>query len=202
MPSEVGKASHLLGRAFAADPFIAYLLPSARRRPLMFPPFFRMVMHHQVALGAVWACERDGRLIGVSAWFPPDPLAASRSVRRRSRANAAIVRALFPRASARLFDAFAGFAELHPTAPHWYLAFIGVEPGAQGRGVGHLLLEPALASADSEGTSCYLETPFEQTHPFYKKHGFEITRELRPISAAPPVWTMTRPPQSAHRTES
>ena len=94
------------------------------------------------------------------------------------------------------------YAETRPMLRVVRVADAVVEPGAQGRGVGHLLLEPALASADSEGTSCYLETPFEQTHPFYKKHGFEITRELHPISAAPPVWTMTRPPQNAHRTES
>jgi GNAT superfamily N-acetyltransferase len=77
-----------------------------------------------------------------------------------------------------------------------------VEPDAQGGGIGNLLLEPALARADSEGTSCYLETPFEQTHAFYGKHGFQLSRELHPISAAPPVWTMARPPRSADRAES
>jgi len=201
LPSEVRKASHLLARAFAADPFIAYLLPDARRRGLMFPPFFRTLMHHQVGLGTVWAWEEDGRLIGVAAWFPPDLSPASRSVRVRSAANAAMVRVLFPRASGRLFGAFAGFGELHPDAPHWYLAFIGLEPDAQGRGIGHRLLEPALACADAGGTLCYLETPFMQTHAFYRKNGFEITRELHPIPGAPPVWTMTRPPQLARPTE-
>lgn len=162
----------------------------------MFPPFFRTVLHHQVELGSVWACERYGRLIGVSAWFPPDPLPASQSVRVRSQVNEALVRGLFPRASRKLFHAFAGFGELHPEDSHWYLAFIGVEPDAQGGGVGHLLLEPVLARADAEQTLCYLETPFEKTHAFYSKHGFEITRELHPLPGAPPVWTMTRPPQT------
>ena len=194
LPSEIGEASHLLGRAFAADPFIAYLLPDARRRRWVFPPFFRTVMHHAVALGTAWASEDGGRLIGAAVWFPPDASSASQFLRIRTAANTAMVRCLFPRASSRLFGAFSSLGELHPEAPHWYLAFIGVEPGAQGRGVGRSLLEPTLARADREGTICYLETPFEQTHPFYRRHGFEITAELHPIPGAPPVWTMTRLP--------
>ena len=193
---EIGDASHLLGRAFVDDPFIGHLLPDARRRQMAFPPFFRSVIHQQVELETVWVCEQEGRMVGVAAWFPPDPPPCGSLARLRAASNTAMVRGIFPRASAQLLRTFAGFDAHHPTGPHWYLAFIGVEPHAQGSGIGRALLEPALTQADSDQTPCYLETPYPETHAFYNRNGFELTTELHPIAGAPPVWTMTRPAQN------
>ena len=194
--SEIGRASHLLARAFVADPFLGYLLPGARRRQLAFLPFFRSAIRHQVELGTVWVCEQDGRMVGVSAWFPPDSAPPGTRTRLRTAANTALIRGLFPRASGRLLNTFAGFDAHHPTVPHWYLAFIGVDPDAQGCGIGRALLGPAIEEADRDGLPCYLETPYPETHLFYNRNGFELTAELHPVDGAPPVWTMTRPTQT------
>jgi ribosomal protein S18 acetylase RimI-like enzyme len=107
-----------------------------------------------------------------------------------------VVCGLFPRASSRLLDGFAVLAEHHPQLPHWYLAFVGIEPSAQGRGAGGALLRPVLARADEDRTTCYLETPFPATLTFYRRLGFEVTAELKPVAGAPPVWTMTRSPST------
>lgn len=197
----IGEASRLLGRAFVDDPFIGHLLPDARRRRLAFPPFFRSVIHQQVGLGTAWVCEQEGRMVGVAAWFPPDPPLSGPLARLRAGSNTAMVRGIFPRASAQLLRTFAGLDAHHPSVPHWYLAFIGVEPQAQRSGLGRALLEPALTRADTTKTPCYLETPYPETHAFYKNNGFELTAELHPVAGAPPVWTMTRPAQSASPVE-
>ena len=85
---------------------------------------------------------------------------------------------------------------LYPNAPHWYLAFTGVDVGEQGHGIGANLLSPVLALADETSTLCYLETPFPRTHAFYQRLGFTITSATHPFSGAPTLWTMTRLPQS------
>jgi hypothetical protein len=54
---EVGDASRLLARAFAADPFIGSPLADASRRRLACPPFFRAVLYELTEFGAVYAVE-------------------------------------------------------------------------------------------------------------------------------------------------
>jgi GNAT superfamily N-acetyltransferase len=144
----------------------------------------------------LYAIHRDGALAAVGAWDPPGG-----AVRRGpgSRATAGIVRLLYPHRARTLFAGFAGMTRFHPPRPHWHLAFVGVDPGLQGTGLGAEVLQPVLDRADAEGTPCYLETPFRQTHGFYRRLGFELTRELRPdetpFEAPAPVWTMTRRPR-------
>jgi hypothetical protein len=50
--------------------------------------------------------------------------------------------------------------------------------------------------------SCYLETPFERTFPFYQRLGFAHQAETRPFPGAPPIWTMLRSAASTPRDGS
>jgi ribosomal protein S18 acetylase RimI-like enzyme len=75
--------------------------------------------------------------------------------------------------------------QFHPPDPHWYLAFVGIEPAFQSRGVGEALLAPALAIADQTRALCYLETPFPRTHAFYERLGFVRYAEQNPFVGAP-----------------
>jgi len=197
---EIPAASRLLMRAFASDPFIGHLLANERRRRLAFPPFFRSVLYESVPLRSVWAAEREGALVGVAAWTPPAAGSAGLLAGVRARTNITLVRVLFPRRSGPLLAGFESLAAHHPQQPHWYLAFVGIEPRLQGRGIGGALLAPLLERADADGDLCYLETPFAATHEFYRRLGFEIEREIRPVAGAPPVWTMARPPSSRPAT--
>jgi GNAT superfamily N-acetyltransferase len=191
---EIGRGSRLLARAFEHDPFIRYYLSDPRRRRLGFPSFFRAVLHelHDRGGPVCAAVRSDGALVGVAAWAAPGGALPRRGARVRGRLNRAAVWLLFPHGARRLAAAFAEIAACHPEAPHWYLAFIGVEPTLQGKGIGRALLAPVLAAADVSGTICYLETPFPETHGFYRSLGYELTSELRPAADAPPVWSMTR----------
>ena len=57
--------------------------------------------------------------------------------------------------SDQTFEDFTGvfeqMDELHPSADHWYLPMIGVDPNAQGRRLGSVLLQHALATCDADG---------------------------------------------------
>ncbi len=194
---ELSTAARLLARAFAGDPFIGHFLSSPARLRLALPLFFRSVLHEQLPHGTLTAAAHERRLVGAAAWVAPGLNADGEAPRLQARLNLAAVRSLFPRATPRLLDGFAELAHQHPGDPHWYLAFVGVEPGLQRGGVGRQLLAPTLERADADGLPCYLETPFPETRAFYRRLGFEETSELRPVAGAPPIWTMTRRPRAS-----
>jgi GNAT superfamily N-acetyltransferase len=204
---DVRHAGSLLARAFADDPVIGSFLQGRLRRPLAYPAFFRSAVRELHAGGHVWAALEDRQLRGVAAWLPPDPRPLDRGVRLRQIPDRALVRTLFPRGTHAIDIGFAGLAARHPTEPHWYLAFVGVEPDRQSRGLGAQLLAPAIRLADDAGLPCYLETPFRRTFPFYQRLGFRLVEETNTFPGTPPVWTMRREPGSqvakcqARRTE-
>ena len=187
---EVSRAGRLLARAFAADPVIGHYLTDGPRRQHGFRAFFRAALYESLPHGAVYTARDDGALVGAAAWLPPNALGLPGD--RHARVSSAMVRMLYPARARKLFAGFSGLAALHPRQPHWYLMFVGVEPRRQGSGVGASLLSPVLEQADADGTLCYLETPFAQTHRFYKQLGFQITSESQPFEAPTPIWTMTR----------
>jgi GNAT superfamily N-acetyltransferase len=164
---EIAEASRVLAQAFAADPFIGHFLADPRRRRLAFPPFFRSVLHQLIAFGTVYAADRDGAIVGAAAWSPPNAASLGRDSRLRASVNIGLVRGLFPRSSSRMLGGFGTLEEHHPSVLHWYLAFVGIEPGFHGHGAGRALLAPVLAEADAARTTCYLETPFPETLEFY-----------------------------------
>jgi GNAT superfamily N-acetyltransferase len=192
-PEEARRASILLAAAFADDPFIGYFLRDRHRRALALPSFFRAVLHDLLPARAVYALEAEGVLAAVAAWAPPSGLRSSRRSQTLARVAGLELRALFPRGSSRLLAGFAALAPRHPPLPHWYLAFIGVEPRWQRHGFGRALLAPVLSEADAAGIPCYLETPFPDTRAFYERLGFKDGEQLHPVEGAPPIWTMTRP---------
>jgi GNAT superfamily N-acetyltransferase len=187
---EVPRAARLLARAFAADPVIGYYLSGWRRR-FAFPAFFRLALFEAVPYHTVFAARSDGKLAGVAAWVPPEAAEISGGV--RAQASKLALRALFPVMAGKLLAGFGGLSALHPEESHWYLAFVGVEPALQERGVGARLLAPVLQRADAEGSLCYLETPFRETHRFYERLGFAVTSESTPFEVPTAVWTMVRP---------
>jgi ribosomal protein S18 acetylase RimI-like enzyme len=146
--------------------------------------------------GALYGADENGKLAGVAAWLPPAPAVATRRSRWLEAAASIEVRLLFPRAAPSLLTGFQTLGEHHPPVPHWYLAFVGIEPAQQRRGIGRKLLAPVLERADAGAVACYLETPFPGTRAFYRQLGFEEAGQLQPVAEAPPIWTMTRPPQA------
>jgi GNAT superfamily N-acetyltransferase len=198
LPSRLaGRAVGVLTRAFDEDPILTFYLHNRRRRAVAYRTFFGEIIQSVLPFGHVYGVIGDDRVLGVAVWRPPDAPKPSLANRTRSAFSEAVVRTLFPRTAGELFRGFAKIEQLHPSASHWYLMFVGVDLGQQGRGVGSRLLAPVLELADATGTLCYLETPFPRTHEFYRRLGFEIGTESHPFRSAPPLWTMIREPRDA-----
>ncbi len=94
-----------------------------------------------------------------------------------------------------LLQGFAKLETTHPDTPHWYLFFIGMDAERRGHGIGARLMTPVLQAADDGGMPCYLETPFPQTLPFYRKLGYDVIGEPTPFTGAPQLWAMKRKPR-------
>ena len=191
--SEASHASELLSRAFAEDPIITHYLSNSG-----LPPFFRAVLEEMFPAEHVYAARCDGNLVGVAAWMPPDPPDSDRAEQAIAERYRQVVEEMFPEESRQLFAGFGALEQFHPGDPHWYLAFVGIEPSIQSRGVGRALLAPVLKIADESKASCYLETPFPQTHAFYQRLGFKRNGEHNPFVGAPQgVVTFLRKPDSS-----
>ena len=95
--------------------------------------------------------------------------------------------------SARMAEVFVLLDEHHPSDPCWYLAFMGVDPSAQGQGIGSSLLAAVLAHADRDGMPAYLEASCPENRRLYERHGFELMRELT-VSDCPAIYAMWRAP--------
>ena len=193
--ARVREAVALLTRAFMPDPIFSYYFPEANRRAEVFRAFFNDVVRAHIRFGHVYAAMMDEKIVAAAVWRPPDAGQSTARDLRRQTLTENRVRAIDPKAAVALFEGFAGLESGHPSEPHWYLFFTGVEPEMQGSGIGSRLLAPILENADRSRAPCYLETPFPRTHDFYGRLGFAIAVEGHPFAGAPALWAMTRAPK-------
>lgn len=92
-----------------------------------------------------------------------------------------------------LADMGGALGSLQPE-PHWRLAWLGVEPGRQGQGLGGALVRQMTARADAEGVACWLFTFTPRNVPIYEHLGFGVTLETLLPASRLRLWVMTRRP--------
>jgi GNAT superfamily N-acetyltransferase len=192
-PEQIPAAASLLARAFAQDPVLGHYLHPGWRQRTAFEAFFQSALWDGVHGRQTYAAIENGSLSGVALWFPPEGTSVPGPKPMRSRIALLIVQLLYPNASRLLLEGFHALEAHHPPQPHWYLAFIGVEPSKQGRRIGPQLLGPVLDEADRHAQICYLETPFPATHKFYLSLGFHQDKVLDCFRGAPDVTSFVRP---------
>ena len=187
----------MLAGAFLADPLWAWLVPDADVRRSRLPWLFERAL----ADLRVATIEAAGEpLLGVATWIPPATEVAPPPIRtvvgalvRLRGGFGRLVR--YGREAARL--------ELEVgAAVSWRLGGIGVDPAAQGRGLGSALVRSGLERADAAGVPVVLLTSNPANVGFYERHGFEVAAERRLPVAGPPGWAMVRQPQPASAAQT
>jgi ribosomal protein S18 acetylase RimI-like enzyme len=181
--AEQPKALATLLSAFREDPVERWLYPETRQYLTHFPRFLAAFGGRAFDAQTVW---RLGEFSAVALWLPPgvEP------------DGEAIVGVLTESVSLELhpdmFSVLNQMGAAHPTYPHWYLPWFGVDAALQGGGLGSRLMVRCLEVVDASHLPAYLETPNPRTVSFYERHGFEATGVAQ-AGSCPPLTFMLRP---------
>ena len=184
----------VLSRAFANRPPFTWVEPDDQLRPRVQPAMFH------AALTYIYPVERgtevlvdSGSILGGAIWAAPGSWSAPPW--QQLRAIPGLIRALgirhFPQYARRAKAVEDALHRAHPSDPHWYLAALGTDPQAQGKGVGSALVRSGLERCDRDGENAYLEC-LEPLVPYYERFGFEITGEIEMPEEAPDQVSMWR----------
>jgi len=189
-PADVPALAKTLARAFLDDPVARWSCRPERLRPKMLERFHATRLRQLLAEREVWTTDA---LSCAALWTPP------KRWRTTPRQDLEMTLPLLhPRLLHRLplvISGMVGLERSHPhEPPHWYLAILGTDPAAQGKGHGSATLRPVLEQCDRDGLGAYLESSKESNIAFYARHGFKVTGELR-LPRGPRLWPMWRDPR-------
>jgi len=191
---DLRRAVDVMVRAYEHDPMMEYLFPPERRNMRTVRWFVATGIKYGLHYGDVYTTSGVN---GVAIWLPPDHPEVKLAGMLRSGMiwlPIRLGRKVFRRLMHCLDITYRVHSEVM-TGPHWYLYELAVEPDCQGKGIGSALIAPVIASADSEGLPCYLETFTDEGIVFYRKHGFEVVREYASRKGGPVCRYMVREPK-------
>lgn len=158
--SELGRVARTLARAFQEDPAYVALFPNERvERTAVFLEKLLDVVYF--AKNEVWVSDD---LRAAAVWARPNEWQIGLGKQLRLIPLGLLVGSR----SIMALRMLSGIESKHPKTPHHYLAFLGVDPDAQGRGLGAKVLAPVL----ERGGDFYLETTNPKNHGFYRRVGF------------------------------
>lgn len=190
---DIGALSAALGRAFADDPVMTWMLPDAeQRRRNLHRLFAALTRYHHLARGGVEVAPHGGGIGAAALWDPPGAWRHTRGEELRALPGLLLT---FRRALSRGAVVADMMKDAHPEEPHWYLAVIGSDPAVRGRGYGQALMSSRLDRCDAEHAPAYLESSNPDNIPYYQRFGFEVTGELVVPDGGPRLWPMWRAPR-------
>lgn len=190
------EAGEVVGRAYADDPLLAYIVPdrSARTRQGLAAAGVAVV-RYGLRFGTV---EVVGTPIdGVAISLAPAPSFAS-PVRWAAAVQAAFGLGVplvgLARLSRIAFDTGRS-ARRAVSPPHHRLLLLAVNPAQRRQGIGTMLLQSALQRADAQGIPCATATGHAHAVLFLRKHGFEVVADDGLPGGGPRIWTLVRSPR-------
>jgi GNAT superfamily N-acetyltransferase len=167
-----------LARAFRDNPMnIAIHGEAPERRVRANRAGLRALVLDSQAHAARRVIRAEGKVVGGFIAIPPDGFPLPRP---RLRYQIGCIWHQGLRAMEQWSQVHFELGQLHPVEPCWYLAAFGVDPIAQGRGLGARLITELGRVVAEQPAPIYLESDREQSICFYRAHGFE-EREARVV---------------------
>ncbi len=170
-PTLQDETARMLARAFVTNPLHveAFGVGALTRNEA----FFRTALG--VMKGPRHVAYDEDRLSGFVHWVHSS--GCQHSVAEKARLLPAMVSGLGLRSSLRLVRWLSAWSNLDPKEAHLHLGPIGVDPRAQGRGVGARLMGLYCDELERGALSGYLETDRPENVTFYERFGFEVVSE-------------------------
>ncbi|MSP95042.1 MAG: N-acetyltransferase [Alphaproteobacteria bacterium] len=185
------RIARLFAAAFHRDPVFDWLARDGKARAPALQRFFHWILEdHTLAHGECWI-SADGQ--AAAAWVPPHAGAAARRLGQDLRILPAVLQLTGFSKFSRSAAMAAALDGKSPAEPFFHLAFLGVNPAAQGKGLGSTLLATMLARVDGLRANAYLENSNPRNLRLYEREGFSVTAEIKARKDAPPVFAMWRP---------
>jgi GNAT superfamily N-acetyltransferase len=184
-PARAGDQASVIGTlvsAFIDDPVERWLWPEAQQYLTHFPTFIAAFGDEAFTRRTVWTL---GGFAAVAWWIPPGCQPDAEAI------VAVLTQTVSPEKHEDTFAVLERMDAAHPTEPHWYLPWLGVDSPHRGAGLGGRLLKQCLQVVDADHLPAYLDTPNPRTIPFYESHGFEVTT-VAEAGACPPVTSLLR----------
>jgi len=182
----------ILADAFDADPFFRWMFgPSEAAFRAGLRAWLALVTGFALPRGRAWLAEGDEGDEGAVVWLPPDAeLVGPDELAAAGR----LLGELVGYRAVEVLGAIAAGGSVVPDRPHWLCLYIGVRPGAQGRGLGRALLQPGLVAADASSVPAHLVATNPATAPFYEAFGFRALADLSSAPGVPALRPMWREP--------
>jgi GNAT superfamily N-acetyltransferase len=168
--------------AFTDDPVERWLYPELSDYLTHFPRLLVAFGGRAFDEQTVW---RLGECSAVALWLPPGAEPDGDAI------IAVLTETVSPDKRDDTFAVVEQMDAAHPTYPHWYLPWFGVDSVLQARGLGSELMEHCLEIVDTSHLPAYLETPNPRNLTFYERHGFEVTGAAQ-AGKCPPITFMLR----------
>jgi GNAT superfamily N-acetyltransferase len=191
-PQSSRQVAQVLGKAFENDPvsIAVYKNYAAGKRLRALTVDFSIELSVCIHKGYPIHVKEDGKIVAAAMIYPPGTYPLSIIDQWLI-----VFKSFFMNGFYDIRNWLKWLEEIdknHPTEAHYYLEYIGVEPGYQGKGYGSSLIKHLIHKADELGVGCYLENANPLNLPFYQHFGFQITSEKEIIGL--PSWFMWRPP--------
>jgi ribosomal protein S18 acetylase RimI-like enzyme len=169
LPEQTESAVSILARAFVTNPLhVAAFGPS---RLDSNEVFFRIGLN--AMKGRKLIATDDTRILGVAHWVHSDECQFSGP--EKVRTLPAMIRGFGLRTGIRVLTWVSTWSRHDPAEPHCHLGPIGVDPDAQGRRIGSLLMETYCEDLGRMGVAGYLETDRRSNVAFYERFGFTVS---------------------------
>ena len=188
----IDEISLVLAGAFYKDPFYVYIMPDDQKRMNQLQWWFKILLKYTFAHGDLYISANKK---GAALWLGPKKPAPD-FIKLAFNGLIAYPFKIGLRNFWRMLVVSSQWEALHKKEKdmHYYLLVIGVDPSAQRKGLGKMLMEEQLKKADEEGLFCYLETVTEENVMFYKKAQF-YPAKTGWMGKGNPYWIMKRAPE-------
>ncbi|MFX0180072.1 MAG: GNAT family N-acetyltransferase [Candidatus Hodarchaeota archaeon] len=176
---EIEAASKVLGRSFQDDPLFMYCFPDPIERKIKVAIHGEWLILLGILSGEVYITSSN--IERVAIWHPhgiKDQLRGTQSKEIRTRLRKVrkmeFSDPLVIERMSNFEDLANSFQSQYVNFPHWYLAFIGIDPVHQSKGYASKLIRMKLTEIDEQNLPCYLHTENEKNVKFYEYFGFKL----------------------------